>query len=362
MAWRPTRAMTRKEFRQLVRDRRTLALLIFQPLLMLIVFGYAASFDVTEVEVAVYGPAADQVAGRLPDAMQVVTVDAAGDRTTAEAGLRAGEVLAAVLTGEDPPLVLVDGSQLFAARGLVSNVAQAQLPLATEVLFNPDLETPPILVPALAGLVLAFVGTVATSLGVVRERQSGTIEQLAVMPFTPTEVLTGKVVPYFLVSVVDLLLVIGVSVTLFDVPFAGSALLFATGSVLFLLVTLGIGLLVSTVSENQGQAMQLALMVTLPQVLLSGAIFPIDAMAAGIRWIAYVLPLTWFVELARGVMLRAAGWNDLVLPLGMLAFQATVVFGAAVVRIRRDLSPARSHTPRHRRPRHGDRPPAEVAS
>ena len=342
MALRATKAMTKKEFRQLGRDKRTMALLIFQPLLLLLIFGYAASFDVSEIDTAVYGPAAEQAAGRLPDAMQVVATDRAAGRAEAEALLRAGDVVAVVLTDQQPPLVLIDGSQLFAARGVVTGLGQAPIQIEHEVLFNPDLETPPILVPALAGLVLAFVGTIATSLGVVRERQAGTIEQLAVMPFRPAEVLTGKVAPYLLISLVDLVLVIGISVTVFDVPFVGSALLFGVGSILFLGVTLGLGLLVSTVSENQGQAMQLSLMATLPQVLLSGAIFPVDAMAVAIQWIAYVLPLTWFVELARGVMLRAAGWGDLTLPLVALLVQAVAVFGLAVLRVRRDLVPARA--------------------
>lgn len=340
MAWRATRAMTRKEFLQLGRDRRTLALLVFQPLLLLLIFGYAASFDVSEVGAAVYGPGAEDVAEGLPDLFVVGETDTAAGRFEAEESLRAGDVTAVFLTGGQPPRVLVDGSQLFAARSVVSELARAPVEVEPEVLFNPRLETSPILVPALAGLILAFVGTIATSLGVVRERQTGTMEQLAVMPFRPSEVLTGKVVPYFLISVVDLTMVMIVSVTVFDVPFAGSVLLFAVGSLLFLAVALGTGLLVSTLSENQGQAMQLSLMVTLPQVLLSGAIFPVESMAAGVRWMAYILPLTWFVELARGVMLRAADWADLLLPLGALVGLAVAVFGLAILRVRADLSPA----------------------
>lgn len=342
MVWRAGRAMTMKEFRQLRRDRRLVAMLLFQPILLLVVFGYAASFDVSEVEAAVYGPAADEFAERLPDAVVASVIEPQGDRDDAEAILRGGDVTIAVLTGERPPRVLVDGSQLFAARSVVTALAQAPIELEREVLFNPDLDTPPVLVPALAGLVLVFVGTIATSLGVVRERQTGTIEQLAVMPFRPADVLTGKILPYLLVGLVDLALVIAVAVWVFDVPFAGSVPLFMTGSVLFLAVALGTGLLVSTVSENQGQAMQLSLMVALPQVLLSGAIFPIESMAVGVRWIAYLLPLTWFVELARGVMLRAAGWSDLLVPLAALAGLAVLVFGLSIVRVRRDLVPARA--------------------
>ncbi len=341
MGLRTVRAMTSKEFRQLGRDRRTLALLIFQPLLLLIGFGYAASFDVEQVATAVYGPASREVAEALPDVLHVETVSVEGDRPDAEEALRSGEVTVAVLaTGGAQPEVLIDGSQLFAARSVVTGLAQAQTPIEPQILYNPELETPPVLVPALAGLVLAFVGTIATSLGVVRERQTGTMEQLAVMPFRASDVLSGKLLPYLLVALIDLGLVVGASVTIFDVPFRGSPVLFLAGAFVFLVVTLGLGLFISTVSENQGQAMQLALMVTLPQVLLSGMIFPLEAMAEVLQWIAYLLPLTWFVEFAVGVMLRAATWSDLAVPLLALAAQAVVVFGLSIIRVRRDLLPA----------------------
>jgi ABC-2 type transport system permease protein len=346
MSMRATRAMTVKEFRQLGRDHRTLALLIFQPLLLLVVFGYAASFDITTVSVGIYG--AGQQAGTLmeglPESFDVVVAAPDLGRDAAEEAMRGGDHVVAIVAG-DPPVVLVDGSQLFAARAVVSQLQRTPLADAVEVLFNPDLETPPVLVPALAGLVLAFIGTIATSLGVVRERQGGTIEQLAVMPFRPHDILIGKVAPYLLVALVDLGLVVGASVVVFDVPFNGSVWPFLVGSLLFLMVTLGLGLFVSTVSENQGQAMQLSLMMTLPQVLLSGAIFPVASMAAGIRWIAYILPLTWFVELARGVMLRAATWSQLQVPLLALVGLGVVIFGLSILRVRRDLVPARSAQP-----------------
>src|SRR5690606_31509145 len=173
-------------------------------------------------------------------------------------------------------------------------------------------------VPALVGLILLFIGTVATSLGVVRERQAGTLEQLAVMPFRPLDVLVGKLVPYLVLAVVDMLAVVTVGVLLFDVPFEGSPWLFAVGALAFLVVALSFGLLVSTVSENQGQAVQLALMILLPQGMLSGLIFPLEAMAEPLQWIATVLPLTWFVQVARGVMVTGAGLAEVGQPLAVL--------------------------------------------
>jgi ABC-2 type transport system permease protein len=340
--------MVIKEFRQLRRDHRTLAMLIVMPLVMLTVFGYAASFDVPEVRTVVVGPGADQAAASLPERLEVVDVRPSDGRAEAEAELRDGGATVAVVTGAQPA-VLVDGADLFGARAALQAfseraAAQGDAPAGPvarpEVLFNPDLETSAIMVPGLVGIILVFVGTLATSLGVVRERQSGTLEQLAVMPFRPRDVFLGKILPYFGVAALDLIVVLGVGIVLFDVPFRGSPWVLALGALLFLFVTLGFGVLISSVSENQGQAIQLALMTLLPQVLLSGLIFPLQSMAAGVRWIAYGLPLTYFIQLSRGVMVRGAPLEALAVPLAALAALGLVVFTLAVVRFRRDLAPA----------------------
>lgn len=336
-------AMIVKEFRQVRRDHRTLAMMIVMPVLLLVVFGYAASFDVSAIDTAVYGPGADGVSAMLPAPFEVLEVDTAGTADTAREDLRRAEVVVAIITGPGNPTALIDGSQLFPARTASQMLANASLSfpgLETEILFNPDLETSAVLVPGLAGLILLFVGTVITSLGVVKERQAGTLEQLAVMPLRPTDVFIGKIAPYFLVASLDLVVVLVVGTALFDVPFNGSFLLLGLGSLMFLFVTLGLGVLVSSVSQNQGQAIQLALMTLLPQVLLSGLIFPLDSMAAGVRWIGYLLPLTYFNLVAQGVMLRGAMFFDMIFPLGLLAILGTFIFGLAVLRFRRDLGSA----------------------
>lgn len=173
----------------------------------------------------------------------------------------------------------------------------------------------------------------------VRERQAGTLEQLAVMPFRPADVFIGKILPYFLIAAIDLTVITIVGNTLFDVPFRGSVLTLALGATLFLFVTLGLGVLISTVSQNQGQAIQLAFMTVLPQILLSGLLFPLHSMAAGVRWIGYLLPLTYFIQLSRGVMVRGTPIDALVLPLTMLAVLGVAVFGLSLIRFRRDLAP-----------------------
>jgi ABC-2 type transport system permease protein len=263
----------------------------------------------------------------------------------------------AVVTVTGGASILVDGADLFSARSVVTELrGRPELP-APEVLFNPGLDTSTIMVPGLMGVVLVFVGTIATALGVVRERQSGTLEQLAVMPFRPRDVLLDKLLPYLGVAAVDLAAIVAAGLLLFDVPFVGSPLVFALGALLFLFVTLGIGVLISTVSETQGQAIQLAIMTMLPQILLSGLIFPLQAMAPGVRWIGYLLPLTYFVQLARGVMVKGTPIEALLLPLGMLAVLGLAVLGLAVARFRRDLAPAG-----RRRRRHGEADAATVGA
>ena len=355
-------AIALKEFRQLRRDRRTLAMLFLLPFLFLVVFGYAASFDVKEVPTIVVGPGAALVAAALPAELRVVATRPGDGAPQARDALRRGEAVAAIVTpthsGAAPQLYL-DGTELFATQAALRALAQAQGPAAQTggapqtgattgadplaatrpvILFNPALRTAVIMIPGLCGVILVFVGTVATALGVVRERQAGTMEQLAVMPFRPRDVFVGKIAPYMVIAALDMVIVVGAGMLLFDVPFRGSIAVFALGATLFLFVTLGIGVLISTVSQTQGQAIQLAMMTLLPQFLLSGLFFPLYSIAWGVRWIGYLLPLTYFIKVARGVMVRGAPIGALWVPLVVLAVMAALVFTASTLRFRRDLA------------------------
>jgi ABC-2 type transport system permease protein len=340
-------AMIVKEFRQVRRDRRTLVMMIVMPIVLLVVLGYAASFNVRTIPVAAAGPGAAAVARELPRPFQVVSTAPGQGRAWAQRQLRDGHAAVSVLTSGDRPVVLIDGTQLFTAQATLAALARlghaagagANAP-QVKILFNPKLGTSDIMVPGLAGVVLVFIGTIITSLGVVRERQSGTLEQLAVMPLRPRDVYLGKVVPYFAVAAVDLAIVLAVGIAVFGVPFRGSPAVFALGALLFLFVTLGIGVLISSVSQNQGQAIQLAIMTMLPQVLLSGLIFPLSSIAIGVRWIAYLLPLTYFNEIARGVMLRAEPITALWQPMVILGLLGVAVVTLATLRFRAFLAPA----------------------
>jgi ABC-2 type transport system permease protein len=200
-------------------------------------------------------------------------------------------------------------------------------------------------VPAIIGLILTFIGTIVTSIGMVREREAGTLEQLAVMPITPSRVILGKIAPYFLVAAADMIIVTVLGIVLFSVPFNGNPFAFALGAAIFLFVVLGLGVFISTISQTVGQAIQTAFFFLLPQILLSGMIFPLDAMAAGVRWIGYLLPLTYFTMISQGIMLRGAPIASLWLPFVVLAAMAVVVFTGATLRFRRDLAPGRHPDP-----------------
>ena len=318
-----------------------MGMLIALPLVLLIVFGYAADFGVDRVSTVVVGPGSEAVTGILPPFFDVTEVDTDASRDTAEAMLRDDEVDAAVVTDDTAtPELLVDGSSLFTAQATVSVANRAGDALTVDVLFNPDLDTSWVMVPGLIGLIMTFIGTIVTSLGLVRERQDGTLEQLAVMPFSSTDVIVGKIAPYFLLAFVDMVAVTVLGAVLFGVPFVGSVVLFGFGAALFLLVVLGLGVLISTISENQGQAIQTAMFFVMPQILLSGMIFPLSSMPPAIRWVGYALPLTYFIEIAQGIVLRGADITSLWPDYAVLCGMAVLVLGGAVARFRRDLAPA----------------------
>lgn len=339
-----------KEFRQLKRDRRTLAMLVILPVVLLVMFGYAANFSVSTIPTVVVGPEASVVTARLAAPFDVVSVDATGNAATATTQLRDGTAAVAFVTGTTTQ-VLFDGTQLFTVQAAEAALAKMEkaataagqpAAITPRVLFNPQLRTSWVMVPGLTGLILLFIGVLITSLGIVRERQMGTIEQLAVMPLRPWDVIIGKIVPYLLLAMADLVLIVAIGGWLFGVPFVGNVAIFALGAFLFLLVALGMGVLISTVSQNQGQSTQLGIMFVVPQILLSGLIFPLASMPTAIQWIAFVLPLSHYIEISRGVILKASPIGSLWSPLVVLAVMAVVILGLAMLRFRRDLAPSGS--------------------
>ena len=340
-------ALIRKEFIELRRDRRTLAMIIAIPLLWLLVFGYAASFDVKHVKVELAGRDSAALRAELARAGNAFSVRSgiARDLGAARADLRAGRVTAAIVVGAGgaPQDVLVDGSNLLVAQTALRNIqglraGVASTRTAITVLYNPALRSAYFMVPGLVGLIMAFIGIVITSLGIVRERERGTLEQLMVTPITRLELMLGKMIPYLAIAFLDMAIIVGAGLALFGVPLRGSPVLLLVLAGLFLISTLGIGLLVSTVSQNQQQAMQLAVLILLPQVLLSGWIFPLASIPPGIRWISYILPLTYFIPIVRGIFLKGLGLPDLWVPTVVLIGMAVAIITLAASRVSKQLA------------------------
>ncbi len=339
-------AMIVKELRELVRDRRTLAMLIIFPAAMLLLFGYAANFNVHKLNVQVMGPGAEQVAQfarSAGTALEVSRVDAAATRADAVMELRKAKADVVLVTSKSgPPVALLDGSALFTAQTAAAILHQVP-GLKVEVLFNPDLKTSWWLAPSINGLILSFIGTMIASMGLVKERQDGTLEQLAVMPLRSVDVIIGKIAPYFLIAAVDVVIVTALAAVTFGVPFAGNFLVFVLASAVFLLAVLGVGVLISAVSRNQLQAVQTSLLVLIPQFMFAGFLFPLAAMPAQVRWVGYLLPLTYYTDISRGVILRDAPFSSLWPAILVLLVMTVLTVGAAILVYRRELAPAVKH-------------------
>ncbi len=347
-------SLIRKEFIQIGRDKRTLAMMVAIPIIWIVLFGYAATFDVKQIRVMVSvpdgSPTASLVAGELQDSEYFDVVD---QGVFTDSQLRAAVEEHRVSVAIRPPeptesgLFVADGSDLFVAQAAVRQLQVITSSLAqqaglstyikTEVLYNPDLRSVNYMIPGLVGIVMVFIATMLTAIAVVRERERGTMEQLLVTPANPMEIMLGKIVPYMAVAFLDFILVIVCGVYIFDVPMAGNPVLLVVMGLAFLFVCLGFGLLLSTVSHTQQQAMQMAVFTLVPQILLSGFIFPLEGIPWAVRWIAYLAPLTYFLPISRGVFIRGEGLGDLWIWVVILIAYAVVAVSLAAWRFKRKL-------------------------
>jgi ABC-2 type transport system permease protein len=347
-------SLIRKEFIQIRRDKRTLVMMVAIPLIWIVLFGYAASFDVPNIRAVVAvpegSPTAALVAAALEGSGRFRVVEK-GPFSDAElqAAIEEHKASVAVRPPEvgKPGLFIADGSDLFMAQSAVQQLQSIIRSFAqqtgnstyieTKILYNPDLRSVNYMIPGLVGIVMVFIATMLTAIAVVRERERGTLEQLLVTPANPMEIMLGKIVPYLLVAFFDFVLVIVCGVFIFNVPMAGSPVLLVVMGLAFLFVCLGMGLLVSTVSHTQQQAMQMAVFTLVPQILLSGFIFPLTAIPWAVRWIAYLAPLTYFLPISRGIFMRGEGLSELWIWAVILVGYAIVIVCLAAWRFRRKL-------------------------
>lgn len=354
------RGLVVKELRHIRHDPRMCVVLVVAPIVQLLIFGYAANLDVASARVVVVDQdrteASRSFVSRFAASPSFELLGAAPDATAAEALLARGEADLALTVpaglgqalgrGEEVALQLAaDGADsvasqisIAAATGLVASVS-GPVPVVdvrSRVLYNPEFRSRWFLVPGVLALILLVVMTIATSMAVVREKEMGTFELLAVSPVSRTTLLVGKLLPFAVFGLVDSILVLLVSRLWFGVPLRGSAVLLLAATSPFALCALGLGLLVSTVSRTQQQAMMTSVfLVMFPMIYFSGFVFPVESMPRAVAPLAELDPLRHLLLVLRGVMLRGSGLAGIAAPVGMLAALGVAVFALAVALFRK---------------------------
>ena len=370
-------ALMRKETLQIVRDRRTLALVFIMPIMQLLLLGYAATSDVRNIPLAVLDQDKSPASRTLLDSFRTADyfreafdvnsekelrslIDSGRARTGLiippdySSRLAAGQPaqVAFIIDGSDPTIAgtalaaatLIGQARAtaltverIAARGMAVAAAPA-IEVRARVWYNPDLISAYYMIPALVGLILQFLTVILTATAIVRERERGTIEQLIVTPLTAAELIVGKLAPYVVIAFIDTLLILAGGVLLFGVPINGSLPLLLLLSGLFLISNLGVGLLISIATSTQQEAIIMAIFYNLPSMFLSGFIYPVAAMPRVLQFISYAIPLRYFLIVVRGIVLKAVGVPELWPEVIALSIFAVTVITAASARFQKRLN------------------------
>ena len=354
-------AVFRKEITQMMRDRMTLMFALAVPIFELILFG-VIDMNAKNIPTIVFDQSRTQESRRLIEQFGATTLlkvaGYASSRAELQHAIVAGDAQVAI---EIPPdyarnltarravsvLVLIDGSDssvasqaLSAANGVMLENAiqklietvglQPRMDVRPVMMFNPDMRSANLLIPGLIAILLTFSGTILSAFAIVKERERGTLEQLMVTPVSPLAVVLGKILPYMGVAYTTLIVVLLLMRFLFQVPFNGSILLLLALSSVYLLALLSFGLLISSRAHSQMEAMQMAMGIMLPSVLLSGYIFPIASLPLPLRVISYILPATHYIRIARGIVIRGATFADLWQPVfALLGLSALLILASA---------------------------------
>jgi len=368
LSWTRFVAVLTKEFVQMRRDRVTFAMMVGIPVMQLVLFGFAINSDPKNLPTAVLDADPSVFSRSFVRAMENSGYFRVTDvvRSEAEGGrlLETGRVqflvtvppdFARTLQRGERPVLLVEGdasdpaatSNALAAlltlnqtaldhdlRGALANLKSGAPPFELRVQrrYNPEGVTQYNIVPGLIGVVLTMTMAIMTSLSVTRERERGTMENLLATPVTPIEVMAGKILPFIIVGYLQVTIILAAARFLFDVPMVGSLVLLSVASVLFIAANLGIGFTFSTVAANQLQAMQMAIFFFLPSILLSGFMFPFRGMPEWAQWLGEILPLTHFLRIVRGILLKGNGAAEILPEVWPIA--AFLVAAAAIALLR----------------------------
>jgi len=355
-----------KELRQVRRDRITLAMIGGLPVMQLILFGYAINLNLRHLTAGIADQANSSASRALVMDMVATGVITPKLAATSPAelteALRRGEISLGIIVppdfearrfdGREAVQVIVDGSDTVVQSAAVQ---LAQLPLNTlpaantrplglspgqisvVSFYNPERRSAVNIVPGLIGVILTMTMVLFTGVAIVRERERGNMELLIATPVSPTELMVGKVAPYIVIGLIQTSLIIGLGALLFRVPMAGSFLDAYGAAMLLIVANLSLGLLISTQAKSQFQAMQMTFFVFLPSLLLSGFMFPFAGMPIAVQWFAEILPLTHFLRLIRGIMLRGASLMDLWHDVAALVAISTVLMSVAILKFQKRL-------------------------
>ena len=361
--------MLRKEFIQLRRDRLTLAMVVVLPAVQLVLFGYAIRTEVRNLPTVVLDESQSSESRALIEVMRNTgnfrVTGAVGSRAELRRVIERGDASAAVIIPPDFAVnlkrgrgataqIIVDAADPMASSAAISGASLAgaarsaailaergggQPPLEVRVRpwYNPGMRSEAYIVPGVIGVLLSITALIVMSLAVVRERERGTLEQLVVTPLSKTGLLLGKVLPFVAVGYVQMTVVLLLGRLVFDIPVRGSLLLLYAIAGAFITANLGIGLLISTAVKSQVQATQLGYFVMLPNILLSGFMFPREAMPELAQWIGLALPLTYFLTILRGILLKSASLSAIWPETLALVAMAAVLFSLSVLRFRKTV-------------------------
>ena len=361
-------AFVGKEIRHILRDRRTMLILFGMPLIMMLLFGFAISTDVKDVRlVAVTTPAdhlTQRMLTRLDASEYFILTHTAQTTAEAEQLIRNGQADIAIvfsprfadrlhkgqgqvqliLDGADPNQASMQGAyatQILQA-GMAEATSAAHVPQSTEIitrlLYNPQMKSAYNFVPGIMGLLLLLICAMMTSVSIVREKERGTMEVLLVSPIRPLLILIAKAVPYFLLSIIILLFILGISNFVLKVPVAGNLLAILTLCLLYIFLALCLGLLISVVAKTQLQALLISgMLMLMPNLLLSGMIYPIESMPLPLQWFSAIIPARWFIAAIRKLMVMGVGLQMVGRELLILTAMSLLILGIALKKFKTRL-------------------------
>ena len=367
-------SIIRKEFLQIFRDPRTLAMIIIMPIMQLFLLGYAATTDVKNISMTVWDQSKTIQSRNLLDAFRAadyfVIEHSVGSLEEYQALIESGDTRVVLvippdydrrlIEGNAQVLMVLDGSDatvgataLSTARlvgqaystkimseqsSLAGRIApSAPVEVRTQVWYNPDLNSAFFNIPGVIGMILSFITSILTATTIVRERERGTIEQLIVTPIRSWELIAGKLLPYVILGFIETLEVLLIGHWWFGVPIRGSGGLIILTAGLFLMSSLGIGLLASTMANTQQEAMMTVMMFNLPMIFLSGFFFPIAAMPKFLQIVSYAIPLRYYLTIIRSLLIKGVGLAAIQSEVIALIISGVVIMGAASLRFRKRL-------------------------